>query len=142
VVGDIVLENAGAEGGPRALEQVEVLEQERHAGERAIRQPFIDLPPRMVVVPDNDRVDRRIDFFRARNRFVQQLGSADLFLSDQIGKAYTVIIAVFLEGHLDPPRCQGFDAKVLMPRLFRRAFWFSSRRSRQPRPADCASAVR
>jgi hypothetical protein len=103
MVGDIVLENAGAKRGPRALEEIQVLEQERHARERAVRQPLVDLPPGMVVVPDNDRVDRRIDFFRARDRFVQQLGRADLFVADQIGKAYAVILAVFPEGHLDPP---------------------------------------
>ena len=45
MIGDIVLENAGAEGGSGALEQIEVLEQERHAGEGAVRQPFVNLPP-------------------------------------------------------------------------------------------------
>src|SRR5271169_6535046 len=60
VVGDIVLENAGAKGGSGALEEVEVLEQERHAGEGAVRQPAVDLPARVIVVLDDDGVDLRI----------------------------------------------------------------------------------
>ena len=37
-------EHARAERGSRALEEVEILQQERHAGERTLRQALFDLP--------------------------------------------------------------------------------------------------
>lgn len=80
VVRDIVLEDAGAEGGAGAFDEVEVLEQERHAGERAIRQSLVDLPPCVVVVPDHDGVDRGIDFVGARDRFVEQFDALTCLL--------------------------------------------------------------
>src|ERR1700733_3808500 len=62
MIGDIVLVDARAEGGPRTLKQIEVLEHERHAGEGAIRKPPVDLPSRVIVMLYDNGIDLRIDF--------------------------------------------------------------------------------
>ncbi len=55
----------------------------------------------MVIMLDDDRVDLRVDLGGAGDCLVQQFSGADLFVADEIGQADSVIIAVFLEGHLD-----------------------------------------
>ena len=71
MIGDFVLEYAGAKGRARALEQVEILEKKRHAGERTVRKSLVDLALGEVVMPDNDCVDLRIDLRGAGNGLVQ-----------------------------------------------------------------------
>ena len=66
------LQDAGAEGGARALQQIEILQQERHAGEGAVGKSLVDLPLGIVVVLDHDRVDLRIDLGGAGDRLVEQ----------------------------------------------------------------------
>src|ERR1700733_16310255 len=56
VIGDVFLEDAGAEGRSRGLEKIEVLQQERHAGEGAVAKPTIDLPPGVIVMLHDHRV--------------------------------------------------------------------------------------
>ncbi len=64
-------------------------------------KPRFDLPLRIVVMLDDDRVDLRIDLGGAGDGLVQQLSGADLLVADEIGKADPVVVAVFLEGHAD-----------------------------------------
>src|SRR4051795_12823576 len=99
MIRDIVLEDAGARGGPRTLEKIQVLEQERHAAEGAVRKPPVDLRSRVLVVFYDDGIDLRIDLVCARDGFVQQLVRTDLFGPDEIGEAEPVMAAVFLDGH-------------------------------------------
>ena len=101
MIGDIVLVEARAESRPRALQNIQVLQQKRHAGEGAIRKPLVDLPLGMVVMLDDDRVDLRVDLGGAGDGLVQQFPGADLLVADEIGQADPVIVAVFLEGHVD-----------------------------------------
>ena len=90
MVRDIVLEDARARGGPRTLKKLQVLEQKRHAGERAVRKPLVDLRSRVIVVLYDDGVDLRIDLLGPRDGFVQQLARADLFGADEFGEAKPV----------------------------------------------------
>ena len=97
MIGDIVPVEARAEGGAGPLQQIEVLEQKRHAGERPLGKPTVNLRPRIVVMPDHHGVDLRIDFFGARDRLVEQFARADLFAADEGCEADRVVIAVFLQ---------------------------------------------
>src|SRR5450631_1800333 len=82
MIGNIVLVDARARGRPRALQDIQILQEKRHAGERAIRKPAVDLRLRIVVMFDDYRVDLRINFGRAGNRLVQQLPGGDLLFTD------------------------------------------------------------
>ena len=62
MIGDVLPENTRAEGRSRGVEQIEVLQQKRHAGEGAIGKPTIDLPPGVVVMLHDHRVDLGVDF--------------------------------------------------------------------------------
>ena len=104
MAGDIVPVKAGAERGPRALQKVEVLQQKRHAGERAIRKPLVDLPLGMVVMLYNHRIDLGIYPGGAGDRLVQQFPGTNLLVADEFGKTDAVIAAVFPEGHVDTSR--------------------------------------
>ena len=99
MIGDIILVDARARCGPRSLKKFEVLQEERHAGERTGGKPVVDLPLGMVVVFHDHRVDVSVDLRRAGDRLVQKLAGADLFAADEIGEADCVIAAVFLERH-------------------------------------------
>ena len=99
MVRHVRLEQARARGRDGARQRLEVLEQERHAGEGTARKATFDLFARIVVVPDDDSVDLRIDFFRPRDRLVQQLLCADLLVANERREAETVVVAVFLECH-------------------------------------------
>src|SRR5688572_475236 len=99
VVGYKILQDRGARGRARALQEVEVLQKERYAGKRAIGQAALDLALGMVVMLDDDRVDLRIDLRRTGDGLIEQFLSRDLLLANQFGKADRVVIAVFLEGH-------------------------------------------
>src|SRR3954466_5571154 len=66
MIRDIVLEDAGARGGPRTLETIQALEQGRPAGEGAVRKPPVDFRSRVIVVFYDDRIDLRIDLVCAR----------------------------------------------------------------------------
>ena len=111
MIGDIVLVDAGAERGSGALQKIEILQQKRHAGEGTVGKALVDLPPGIVVMLDDHRIDLRIDLGGAGDRLVQQFAGADLLLADEIGKADAVVIAVFRERHIDAPR----DAESSMP---------------------------
>ena len=97
----MVLVDTGAEGRSRALQQIKILQQKRHARERAIRKSLVDLPLRIIVMLHHHGVDLRVDPGCARDGFVKQLAGADLFVADQTGEADPVITAVFLESHVD-----------------------------------------
>src|SRR6185369_17447598 len=61
VVGYKILQDRSARGRARAFQEVEVLQQERHAGKGAVGQAALDLAFGIVVMLDDDRVDLRID---------------------------------------------------------------------------------
>ncbi len=103
VIGDKILQKGRARRRARALQQIEILQEKRHAGERASGKPFLDLAFRIVVMLDHDRVDLRIDFCGAGNRLVEQIGRRDLFPADEIGQADRIKVAVFLESHVQTP---------------------------------------
>ncbi|MGY4418867.1 hypothetical protein ACVWY2_001292 [Bradyrhizobium sp. JR6.1] len=103
VIGDEVLQQTGARRGAGALEQIEILQQERHAGEGAVRQPLGDLALGVVVMLDDDCVDLRIDGGRARNRLVEQLPCRDVLVADELGETDRVVVAEFLESHVRAP---------------------------------------
>ena len=100
VVGDIVLVDAGAESGSRALEQIEILQQKRHAGEGTVRKSLFDLPLRIIIVLYDHRIDLRIDLGGAGDGFVQQFPGTDLLVVDEFGEPDRVVIAIFLESHI------------------------------------------
>ena len=100
VVGDVILVDAGAEGRPRALEEIEILQQKRHAREGTIRKSLVDLPLRIVVMLYDHRIDLRIDLGGTGDRLVEQLRGRDLLVANEFGKPEPVIAAVFLEGHI------------------------------------------
>src|SRR5260370_17982823 len=50
MIRDIVLVDAGARRRPRALENIQILQQKRHAGKRPFRKPLVDLLPGIVVM--------------------------------------------------------------------------------------------
>ncbi len=101
VVGHKVLQDRGAGGRARALQEVEVLQEERYAGKGAVGQPALDLAFGIVVMLYHDRVDLRIDLRGTGDGLVEQFPGRDFFLPNQFGKADRVVIAVFLEGHAD-----------------------------------------
>src|SRR5438445_11046582 len=65
VVGHKILQDRGAGGRARALQEVEILQEERYAGKRAVGQAALDLALGIVVMLDHDRVDLWIDLSRA-----------------------------------------------------------------------------
>ena len=99
VVGDKILQDRGAGGRARALEGIEVLQEERHAGKGAVGQAALDLALGVVVMLDDDGVDLRIDLRGTGDGLVEQFPGRDLFVANQFGKADRVVIAIFLEGH-------------------------------------------
>ena len=100
----MVLVDARARCGPRPLKKLQILQEKRHAGERAIRKSLVDLPLGIIVVLDDDRIDFRIYFSGPRNCFIQQFTGADLPFSDEFGQTDGVIAAIFSEGHGHVPR--------------------------------------
>jgi hypothetical protein len=66
--------------------QIEILQQERHAGEGTFGKSLLDLPLRVVVVLYDHRIDMRIDLGGAGDCFVQQFPGTDLLLADKLGK--------------------------------------------------------
>ena len=111
VVGDIILVERGAESRTRAREQVEILQQKRHAAERAVWQTLRDLLAREIVMFDHDRVELRIDLLRARDRLVEQFLRARLTAAHQFRETDGVIGAEFLEAHCASPSCDRLVAK-------------------------------
>ncbi len=109
MIGDVVLVDACAEGRPRALQDIQILQEKRHAGEGTIRKSLFDLPLRIVVMLYDHCVDLRIDFAGTGDRLVQQFLGTDMLVADELGKAHPVIAAIFLEGHFDT-RCD--DARM------------------------------
>ena len=74
VIGTIVGEEAAAVAGDGTGEQrVQILEEERHPVERALRQAGAQRGARLIVVTRHHRVDARIDGFGARDRRIEQL---------------------------------------------------------------------
>ncbi len=69
----------------------QVLEQERHTGERPIGQPVADQRPRLVRHGMHDRIEFRIEPFGARQRLVQQFLRLHLLAPDQIGQTQRII---------------------------------------------------
>src|ERR1041385_179894 len=59
MIGNTVPVEARAEGGAGPLQQIEILEQKRHAGEGPLGKSAVDLPARIVVMPDHHGVDLR-----------------------------------------------------------------------------------
>ena len=100
VVGDVILQDRGARCRAGALEEIEILQQKRHAGERTVRQTALDLAFGIVVMLDDDGVDLRIDFGGAGNRLIEQFARRDLLVPHQFGQTDRVVVAVFLEGHM------------------------------------------
>ena len=66
----------GARGRARALQKIEILQQERHAGEGTVGQAALDLAFGIVVMLDDDRVDLRIDLRGAGDGLVEQFPGA------------------------------------------------------------------
>ena len=71
----------------RPLQQRDVLQQERRAGERPIGEAARDLGARVCVVADGDGVDLRVHRLEARDRRLQQLGWRRLFVAHEFGEA-------------------------------------------------------
>ena len=61
VVSHKILQDRGTGGRTRALEGIEVLQEERDAGKGAVGQAALDLALGVVVMLDDDGVDLRID---------------------------------------------------------------------------------
>ncbi len=101
MIRDIIIIDAGARRRPRALENIQILQQKRHAGKGAIRKPLVDLPPGIVIMLHDHRIDLRIDLGGAGDRLVQQFRGADLLFPDELGEAHPVIAGVFPECHID-----------------------------------------
>ena len=91
MIGHIILQEGRARRRPRALQKIEVLQEKRHAGERAVGKSFLDLAFGIVVVLDDDRIDLRVDFRGARDGLVEQFAGRDLLFPDEFGKADRVI---------------------------------------------------
>src|SRR4029078_472164 len=92
-------QDRGARCRARALQEIEVLQEERYAGEGAVGQAALDLAFGIVVMLDDDRVDLRIELRGTGDGLIEQILRRDFFLPNQFGKADRVVIAVFLEGH-------------------------------------------
>ena len=99
VVSHKILQDRGTGGRTRALEGIEVLQEERDAGKGAVGQAALDLALGVVVMLDDDGVDLRIDLRGTGDGLVEQFPGRDLFVANQVGKADRVVIAIFLEGH-------------------------------------------
>jgi hypothetical protein len=52
-------------------------------------------------MPDDDRVELRIDLRGAGDGLVEQFPGRDFLLPNQFRKADRVVLSVFLEGHAD-----------------------------------------
>ena len=87
MISDIVLVDAGARGRPRALKNIQILQEKRHAGEGTILKSLVDLRLRIIVMFYDHCVDLRVDLGGAGNGLVQQFSRADLFFPDETGKA-------------------------------------------------------
>jgi hypothetical protein len=71
MVGNIVLVDARARSRPGALENIEILQQERHPGERTVWKPVFDLPLGIFVMLHDHRIDLWIDPGGPRDSLVQ-----------------------------------------------------------------------
>ncbi len=71
MIGNIVPVDARARSRPGALENIQILEQKRHAGEGTIRKPVVDLPLGIIEMLHHHGVDLRIDPGGAGDRLVQ-----------------------------------------------------------------------
>src|SRR6478735_12406716 len=65
MIGNEILQDRRARRRARALQEIEILQEERHAGERTLGKAPLDLALGIVVVLDHDRVNLRIDLCRA-----------------------------------------------------------------------------
>src|SRR5689334_16927326 len=99
MIRDIVLEDRRTKRRPCSCEQVEVLEQKRHAGEGTFGKALRNLPLSVVVVLHHHRIDLRIHFCCALDRFSQELLRGDLTPANEVGEADPIISAIVLEAH-------------------------------------------
>ena len=90
-------------GTPATIAE-DVLEQERHAAERAVAGRGGEAAAVLVQRPD-DGVERRVVLLDARDGLLDQLERRHLLLRHQLGQAEPVVLCVFRECHdLDPLR--------------------------------------
>ncbi len=71
MVGNIVLVDARARSRPGALENIEILQQERDPSEGTVWKPVVDLPLRIIVMLHDHRIDLWIDSGGPRDSLVQ-----------------------------------------------------------------------
>jgi hypothetical protein len=71
MVGNIVLVDARARSRPGALENIEILQQKRHASEGTVGKPVVDLPLGIIVMLHDHRIDLRIEPGGAGDGLVQ-----------------------------------------------------------------------
>ncbi len=116
VVGDKIPVDRRPRRRARSLQEIEILQEKRHAGEGSVDKSRVDLALGIFVVLHHHRIDLRVDLRGARDRLVEQVAGRDLLLADQIGQADRVLITVFLESHVQVPmasrsndRPAGFD---------------------------------
>ena len=83
--------------GTPASEADEVLQEERHAAERPVRQAVGDRLAPVVVQPHDHRVDRAVARLDALDGRLEQLAGRDLAPPHEIGQTERVVLLVVRE---------------------------------------------
>jgi hypothetical protein len=84
---------------PAAHRRVEVLDEERHAAERAVRERARGVAARVVEALEDDRVEAPVVALDARDRGLDELRGRDLPAPHQVCEPESIEVGVFAEGH-------------------------------------------